>query len=46
MRSYNEKMMKMAEETEQSTPVLIYQDGLSMNTIWAVPSARYRSAER
>ena len=39
MRSYNEKMMKMAEETEQSTPVLIYQDGLSMNTIWAVPSA-------
>lgn len=39
MRAYNEKMMKMAEKADQSAPVLMYQDGLSMNTIWAVPSA-------
>lgn len=39
MRSYNERMMKLAEQNNQSIPVLIYQDGLSMNTIWAVPSA-------
>jgi len=39
MRSYNEKMMSLAESTNQSTPVLLYQDGMSMNTIWAVPSA-------
>ena len=36
MRAYNEKMMKMAEKADQSAPVLMYQDGLSMNTIWAV----------
>ncbi len=39
MRSYNEKMLKLAEETSTSTPVLMYQDGLPMRTIWAVPSA-------
>lgn len=39
MRSYNEKMLRMAEETNQSTPILMYQDGMSMSTIWAVPSA-------
>lgn len=39
MRSYNEKMKKMAEDTGTSAPVLLYQDGLSMTTIWAVPSA-------
>lgn len=39
MREYNERMLKLAEQTSQSTPVLMYQDGLSMNTIWAVPSA-------
>lgn len=39
MRAYNEKMRKMAEDTGTSTPVLLYQDGLSMNTIWAMPSA-------
>lgn len=32
-------MKKMAEDANQSAPVLMYQDGLSMNTIWAVPSA-------
>lgn len=39
MRSYNEKMMKYAEDNNTSAPVLMYQDGLSMTTIWAVPSA-------
>lgn len=39
MRAYNEKMQKMAEDSGNSTPVLMYQDGLSMNTIWAMPSA-------
>lgn len=39
MRSYNERMLKQAEDTKTSTPVLMYQDGLSMKTIWAVPSA-------
>lgn len=39
MKSYNEKMEKMAEETTNSVPVLMYKDGLSMNTIWAVQSA-------
>lgn len=39
MRTYNERMMALAEKTDQSVPVLMYQDGLSMNTIWAVPSA-------
>ncbi len=39
MRSYNEKMLQQAEDAQTSAPVLMYQDGLSMNTIWAVPSA-------
>lgn len=39
MREYNQRMMTLAENVNQSTPVLMYQDGLSMNTIWAVPSA-------
>lgn len=39
MRAYNEKMMKQAEDNNTSAPVLMYQDGLSMQTIWAVPSA-------
>lgn len=39
MRKYNEQMLKQAEDVNASTPVLIYQDGYSMNTIWAVPSA-------
>ena len=39
MREYNNRMLKQAEESNQTTPVLMYQDGLSMNTIWAVPSA-------
>lgn len=39
MREYNNRMLKLAESTKQNIPVLIYQDGLSMNTIWAVQSA-------
>ncbi len=39
MRAYNEKMMKQAEDNNTSAHVLMYQDGLSMKTIWAVPSA-------
>jgi TonB-linked SusC/RagA family outer membrane protein len=39
MRAYNETMKKLAENAGTSSPVLIYEDGLSMNTIWAVPSA-------
>ncbi|MBQ9223367.1 MAG: SusC/RagA family TonB-linked outer membrane protein [Prevotella sp.] len=39
MREYNARMMALAAENTQSAPVLMYQDGLSMNTIWAVPSA-------
>ena len=32
-------MLALAEKNTQSAPVLMYQDGLSMNTIWAVRSA-------
>jgi TonB-linked SusC/RagA family outer membrane protein len=39
MKAYNEKMEKSAESTSNSIPVLMYKDGQSMNTIWAVPSA-------
>lgn len=39
MRSYNETMRKLAAENNRSVPVLMYEDGMSMNTIWAVPSA-------
>lgn len=39
MKEYNERMLAQATDIRQSAPVLMYQDGLSMNTIWAVPSA-------
>lgn len=39
MRTYNESMLKLSEDKNQSQPVLMYEDGQSMNTIWAVPSA-------
>lgn len=39
MRSYNDAIKKAAADAGNSTPVLMYQDGQSMNTIWAVPSA-------
>lgn len=39
MREYNNRMLTLAENENQTMPVLMYQDGLSMNTIWAVQSA-------
>ncbi len=39
MRSYNEAMRKLAVENDRTVPVLMYEDGMSMNAIWAVPSA-------
>lgn len=39
MREYNNRMKALAEQAGTSAPVLIYEDGLSMSTIWAVPSA-------
>ncbi len=39
MKAYNDAMLKTAASKGTSTPVLMYQDGLSMSTIWAVPSA-------
>ncbi len=38
LRAYNDKMMAQAQDKSNSTPVLIYQDGMPMNAIWAVPS--------
>jgi len=38
LKDYNETQMEIAEELGRSEPVLLYQDGQSMNTIWAVPS--------
>lgn len=38
MRKFNEAQMDIASEREQDMPVPQYQDGLSMNTIFAVPS--------
>jgi hypothetical protein len=38
MESYNSRMDKMAADQGNSRPVKKYQDGISMNAIWAVPS--------
>ncbi len=38
MRNYNEQQLAIASELDQSKPVLMYNDGQAMNTIWAVPS--------
>ena len=38
LKAYNDKMMAQAQDKSNSTPVLIYQDGMPMNAIWAVPS--------
>ncbi len=38
MRSYNEAMEEQASSLGRAEPVLRYVDGMSMNTIWAVPS--------
>ena len=39
MRTYNEIMKTAAAAAGNSSPVLLYEDGMSMSTIWAVPSA-------
>lgn len=39
MKAYNDAVKKTAQSMGTSTPVLIYEDGGSMNAIWAVPSA-------
>jgi hypothetical protein len=38
MKAYNEQMDKLAEDRSTSKPVNKYEDGMSMNAIWAVPS--------
>lgn len=38
MRSFNESMDKIAADKGNSVPVKKYQDGMSMNAIWVVPS--------
>lgn len=41
LKSYNEKIRQHTSNTQEaaSRPVILYQDGMSMSTIWAVPSA-------
>jgi hypothetical protein len=38
MKSFNEAMDKIAADKGNSVPVKKYQDGMSMNAIWVVPS--------
>ncbi|RXF69339.1 SusC/RagA family TonB-linked outer membrane protein [Arcticibacter tournemirensis] len=38
MKSYNARMDQIAANQSTNTPVKKYQDGMSMNAIWAVPS--------
>jgi len=38
MRDYNNQMDELATDKLQGTPVHKYEDGISMNAIWAVPS--------
>lgn len=38
LKEYNERQEKAAADKGNSTPVLIYKDGQSMNTLWVVPS--------
>jgi TonB-linked SusC/RagA family outer membrane protein len=38
MKSFNEAMDKVAADKGNSLPVKKYQDGMSMNAIWVVPS--------
>lgn len=38
MRGYNDRMDKLAADRSNSVPVRKFEDGLSMNAIWAVPS--------
>lgn len=38
MKSFNERMDAIAADQSNSVPVKKYEDGMSMNAIWAVPS--------
>ncbi|WP_236778436.1 SusC/RagA family TonB-linked outer membrane protein [Pseudalgibacter alginicilyticus] len=38
MKSFNEAQDAIAGDDENNKPVIKYQDGMSMNAIWAVPS--------
>ena len=38
MRSFNQRMEELAADRGNSKPVNKYEDGMSMNAIWAVPS--------
>lgn len=38
MKAYNDTQKKLAADLGNSKPVLMYQDGQSMDAIWAVPS--------
>ena len=38
LRAYNERQKEYASYLNRSTPVAMYEDGLPMNTIWAVKS--------
>ena len=38
MKSFNEAQNEKATDTENNKPVLKYEDGMSMDAIWAVPS--------
>ena len=38
MRSFNDKMMKDAEDSFSDKPVIQYYDGMPLHSIWAVPS--------
>lgn len=39
MRSFNRRQEELAADEENNEPVLRYEDGMSMNSIWAVQSA-------
>lgn len=38
LKEYNERMKQEAIQNRRQAPVLIYEDGLSLTTLWAVPS--------
>ncbi|MGI0107028.1 SusC/RagA family TonB-linked outer membrane protein [Salinimicrobium sp. WS361] len=38
LKSFNERQNEIAADTENNKPVLKYEDGMSMDAIWAVPS--------
>lgn len=38
MRTFNDQQRKMAQDKNLATPIILYEDGRAMNTIWAVPS--------